>query len=107
MKPDKKLLVYFALAYLFSWIVFVPLALNRYGVIFLFTDNAEHARTMDVWHAFGGLGPIVSAIITILLFNNGRKGIRTFFNSYSLKKLTPTGWLLAFSPILLFCFGIP
>lgn len=105
MKPDKNLLVYFALAYFFSWLVFVPLALNRYRVIFLFTDNAEHARTMDVWHAFGGLGPMVSAIITILLFN-GRKGIRTFFNSYSLKKMTSTGWLLVFSPILLFCSGL-
>jgi membrane protease YdiL (CAAX protease family) len=105
MKPNKKLIVYFAMAYFFSWLVFVPLGLNHHGIIYLFPDDVDHARTMDVWHAIGGLGPVLSAILTILFFY-GRKGVDRFFKTYSLKKMTLTEWLLSFSPILLFFFAI-
>lgn len=104
MELRKKMTVYFALAYFFSWIVFVPLALNKQGMIFLFPQDAAHARTLDAWHAFGGFGPFISAIFTLLRFD-GRRGVRLFFNSYR-KNLSLTGWLLAFSPIVLFCLGI-
>ena len=104
MQIMKKMTVYFVLAYFFSWMVFVPLALNKQGIIFLFPQDTEHARTLDAWHAFGGFGPFISAIITLLFFD-GKKGLRFFLNSYR-KKLTSTGWLLALSPILLFCLGI-
>jgi uncharacterized protein len=104
MEVRKKMTVYFLLAYFFSWIVFVPLALNKQGVIFLFPHDAEHARTLDAWHAFGGFGPFLSAIFTLLFFD-GKNGVRFFFNSYK-QNLSLTGWLLAFSPILLFSLGI-
>jgi uncharacterized protein len=105
MQINKKLITYFLLAYFFSWIAFIPLALNKQGVIFLFPDDVAHARTLDVWHAFGGFGPLLSAIVTTLIFN-GKKGLLSFFNSYSVKKLTATGWLLALSPFLIFGTGI-
>jgi membrane protease YdiL (CAAX protease family) len=105
MQLHKKLIVYFAMAYFFSWVVFVPLALNKHGLIFLFPDDGEHARIQDVWHAAGGFGPFLSAIITILIFNR-RNGLIKFFKQYSLNKLTLTGWLLAFSPIFMFCFAL-
>lgn len=105
MQIGKRMLVFFALAYLFSWIVFVPLALNKQGFIFLFPQDAAHARTLDVWHAIGGFGPFISAVLTLLLFNE-KVGLRKFFNSYALNKLTFTGWLLAFSPVLLLGIGM-
>ena len=81
MKKQRPLIAYFLLAYCFSWIIFVLLALNRHGFIFLFPDDAEHARTLDVWHAFGGLGPLLGAILTILLFQ-GKEGLRQYFSAY-------------------------
>lgn len=105
MQPDKKLVLYFSMAYFFSWIVFVPLALNNYGFIFLFPQDFAHARTLDVWHAAGGIGPYISALITISYFN-GKKGLKDFFNGYSFKKLTNTGWLLSFSPLILFAVAL-
>ncbi len=101
MQLHKKLVFYFTMAYFFSWIVFVPLALNNHGFIFLFPQDAAHARTLDLWHAAGGVGPYISAVITLAYFS-GKKGLKHYFNSYSLKKLTPTGWLLSFSPLILF-----
>lgn len=105
MQLQKKLIVYFSMAYFFSWIVFVPLALNKQGFIFLFPDDAALARTQDLWHAFGGLGPIISAILTVIFFT-GKAGLKNFFKEYSFKKLTAAGWLLALSPVLLFALAI-
>ena len=42
MKKFNPLIVYFALAYFFSWIVFILLALNHHRVIFLFSDNLSN-----------------------------------------------------------------
>ncbi len=105
MQLQKKLIVYFVMAYFFSWIVFVPLALNKQGLIYLFPDDDAHARTQDLWHAFGGVGPIISALLTLIIFN-GKNGLRNYFKSYSLKKLTISGWLLSFSPFILFAFAL-
>jgi membrane protease YdiL (CAAX protease family) len=105
MQRHKKLVCYFSMAYFFSWIVFVPLALNNQGVIFLFPQDEAHARTLDLWHAAGGIGPYVSALITLAYFN-GKEGLRIYFNSYSLKKLTLSGWLLSFSPLILFAVAM-
>lgn len=105
MKTHRPLIAYFVLAYFFSWIFFVLLALNRCGFVFLFSDDAAHARTLDVWHAFGGLGPLLGAILTILIFHE-RERLRQFISAYSFKKLTAMGWLLALSPVLIFCIAL-
>ncbi|HEX5651450.1 MAG TPA: CPBP family intramembrane glutamic endopeptidase [Chitinophagaceae bacterium] len=105
MKISRPLSFYFFLAYLFSWIVFILLALNHHGLIHLFTDNAANARVADIWHAFGGLGPALSALITLKVFFT-KKNFQDFLKSYSPKRITPTGWILAFSPLLYLAFAI-
>ncbi|HET6766329.1 MAG TPA: CPBP family intramembrane glutamic endopeptidase [Chitinophagaceae bacterium] len=75
------------------------LALNHYRVIYLFTDDASHARVGDVWHAFGALGPALGAIIVLKKFYTKRH-FSNFLKSYSATGVTVTGWILAFSPLL-------
>lgn len=101
----KPLIVYFSLAYLISWSVFILLALNHHGIIHLFTDDKEHARTQDLWHALGAAGPLLSAIITIKIFYKKAR-FRTFLKAYSLKKISSVGWMLAFSPVLYLAIAI-
>lgn len=105
MKRPKTLLVYFFLSYFFSWIIFIMLALNHHKIIFLFPDDAAHARTQDVWHALGGFGPFLGAIITLKLFFN-KNSIRNFLKSYSYKDLTTNRLIIALSPILYLIFAI-
>lgn len=105
MKSQRPLLVYIAIAYFISWLIFILLALNHHHIIFLFQDDAPHARLQDVVHSIGGLGPISAAIITFRLFH--QKGeLHQFVSRYSFKKLTLKGWLLAFSPLLIFVFSL-
>lgn len=99
MKISKPLTCYFFFAYIFSWIFFILLALNHYRVIYLFTDDASHARVGDVWHAFGALGPALGAIIVLKKFYTKRH-FSNFLKSYSATGVTVTGWILAFSPLL-------
>lgn len=105
MKFSKPIALYIFLAFSISWITFVTLALNHHQIIFLFPDDAEHARTQDLWHSFGGLGPIIAAVIVILIFY-GRIGWRQFLSGYSIQKLNAKGWLLTFSPIIIFALAI-
>ena len=46
----RDMLIWDGLSYFFSWIVFILLAMNRHGVIFLFPDDASHARLADFFH---------------------------------------------------------
>lgn len=105
MEINKRLIAFFAMAYFFSWLVFVPLALNKQGIIFLFPQDEAHARTLDVWHAFGGFGPSISALLSLFLYRD-KNGLRKFLRSYSPYKLTTSGWWLSFSPVLLFLMGM-
>jgi membrane protease YdiL (CAAX protease family) len=102
---QKSLIVYFILAYFFSWIAFVLLALNHHNIIFLFPDDAAHARTQDIWHAFGGLGPALGAILTLKIFFD-KNYFKGYLQSYSSKKLTFSGWVISLSPFLIFLFAI-
>ena len=56
----KQLLAYFGLAYLISWTIWLPL----YGGIFGLT----HLPALPFQHAIGGLGPLISSFLTILIF---------------------------------------
>ena len=105
MKFSKPIAFYILLAFSISWITFIALALNHHQIVFLFPDDAEHARTLDLWHSFGGLGPIIAAVIVILIFY-GRNGWRQFLSGYSIRKLNAKGWLLAFSPFIIFAVAI-
>jgi membrane protease YdiL (CAAX protease family) len=81
------------------------LALNHHGIIHLFPDNAANARVADTWHAFGALGPALSAMITLKIFYT-KKASRDFLRSYSPKGITLTGWILAFSPLFYLAIAI-
>jgi membrane protease YdiL (CAAX protease family) len=105
MKKSKPVRVYIVLAYLISWLTFISLALNHYQIIFLFRDDAAHARVQDAGHSLGALGPLLAAIITLKLFYT-KENRRQFLSGYSVRKLTTMGWILAFSPLLIFAFSL-
>lgn len=104
-KTWKPLIVFFACGYLFSWIVFILLALNHHGVIFLFPDDAAHPRLQDAWHSIGGLGPGIAALICFMLFLR-KSPWQQFLRSWRPKKVSRAGWLLALSPFLYLAVGI-
>jgi uncharacterized protein len=64
MRP---LVLYFALAYLFSWLIWLPL----YGQVF----SLEELPVLPFHHALGGLGPLLSAFITTAVVD-GTAGVR-------------------------------
>lgn len=105
MKRSKPIVVFVALAYLISWLTFTLLVLNHRQLIFLFPDDAVHARLQDVWHSLGALGPILAAWITLRLFYN-KENRRQFRSGYSVNRLSRKGWLLSFSPLLIFAVAL-
>lgn len=56
----KQLLTYFGLAYVFSWIIWLPL----YGGIFGLTN----LPALPFNHAIGGLGPLIASFLTTWIF---------------------------------------
>jgi uncharacterized protein len=56
----KQLLIFFALAYLISWIIWLPL----YGHIF----GINNLPVLPFHHAFGGLGPLIASFLTTWIF---------------------------------------
>jgi uncharacterized protein len=56
----KQLLTYFGLAYLISWIIWLPL----YGHIF----GLNNLPALPYQHAIGALGPLIAALITTFIF---------------------------------------
>ncbi len=105
MKNSKPLLVYCILAYFFSWIVFILLALNHHKIIYLFPEDEAHARIGDVWHAFGALGPFLGAVLTLKLFYTKMQW-QQFVAAYAIKKITFKGLLLSVSPLIFFTIAI-
>ena len=99
MKISRFLTYYFSLSYFFSWIVFILLALNRHGKIFLFSDDAAHARLADFFHAFGALGPAIAAIVILTLFCN-KEQRQFYYSSFSPIGLSFTAWFVSLSPVL-------
>jgi uncharacterized protein len=64
----KKLLLYFALAYLISWIIWLPLILPKYGINILPVLPRYH-------HYLGSFGPMIAAII-VKYISDGWKGVK-------------------------------
>lgn len=56
----KQLLTYFGLAYLISWIIWLPL----YGDIF----GLNNLSALPFQHASGGLGPLAASFLTTWIF---------------------------------------
>ena len=63
----KQIVSYFGLAYLISWIIWLPL----YGPVFGFSD----LPTLPFHHGLGVLGPLIASFLTTWIFNqqNGLK----------------------------------
>lgn len=62
-----QLVVYFLLAYAVSWLIWFPL----YGSVI----GVECSLNIPFNHALGGLGPLISAVITTAIFT-GRAGLK-------------------------------
>lgn len=56
----KQLLTYFGLAYLISWIIWLPL----YGEVL----GLPHLPALPYQHALGGLGPLIASFLTTWIF---------------------------------------
>lgn len=64
----KKLIVYFGLAYLISWVIWLPLILPKYGIDVLPVLPKYH-------HYLGSFGPMIAAFIVKYIYE-GRQGVK-------------------------------
>ena len=88
----KQLLIYFGLAYLISWTIWLPL----YGGIFGLT----HLPALPFQHALGGLGPLISSFLTTWIFLK-KEGVKNLLSKcLQLKPLIYLAVAL-FSPFIL------
>jgi uncharacterized protein len=88
----KQLLTYFGLAYLISWIMWLPL----YGHVF----GLSNLPTLPFHHALGGLGPLLASVLTTWIFLK-KEGLKNLLaKCLQLKPLSYLGIAL-FSPFLL------
>lgn len=74
----KQLTVFFILAYGISWLIWLPLYGNAIGL--------ECSLEIPFNHAIGGLGPLLAALITTVIFN-GSSGLKQLF----VKRITLPG----------------
>ena len=88
----KQLLVYFVLAYLISWTIWLPL----YGAAL----GLPALPALPYQHALGGLGPLTAAFITTFIFNK-KQGVKLLIKQ--LFKVKPLLYVLIalFSPFVL------
>lgn len=88
----KSLFVYFGLACLISWLIWLPLYLPALGI--------NELSPVSYQHALGGLGPLLSAIITSLIFHGRSKTLDFIISGFSAKSKAymQVAWL---SPFLL------
>jgi uncharacterized protein len=88
----KQLLTYFGLAYLISWIIWLPL----YGHVF----GLSNLPTLPFQHALGGLGPLIASVLTTWMFLK-KEGLKNLLvKCLQLKPLLYLAIAL-FSPFLL------
>lgn len=98
-RRKQALLFFFVLAYAFSWLVHVPLALANQGLI---------AADLPAWlHFIGAFGPLAAALL-VTAWQNGRTGLRELFGRVTRWRVGARWLLLAiFSPALAFLVAAP
>ncbi|MFN2212215.1 MAG: type II CAAX prenyl endopeptidase Rce1 family protein [Anaerolineales bacterium] len=84
------LLVFFVLAYAFSWMVEIPLALQAQGVI--------RVQIPFSLHYLAGYGPLFSALIVTSVIS-GTQGLRKLFGRMTKWNVRPGWWLVAVAPL--------
>ena len=84
---------YFILAYFLTWIIEIPLALQKQGVIREFFPFGIHY--------FAAFGPMLSAIIITSLIN-GKRGFSELIGRMFKWRVAVVWWLVAILPLILF-----
>lgn len=93
----KSLTLYFFLAYLISWIIWLPLYLPKFGIHFL--------PVLPFHHAWGALGPLTATIIVTKL-EKGNDGIKNLLYRMFQWKVNWFWYFIAiFSPFVLLVFA--
>lgn len=89
---NKPLLVFFVLAYLISWAIWLPLYLPAFGL--------DSLPVLPYHHALGGFGPLLAAFITTAIFEK-KEGALALLKSMITWK--PLGYIMValFSPFVL------
>ena len=93
----KQLLTYFGLAYLISWIIWLPL----YGHIFGLTN----LPTLPFHHGIGGLGPLIASFLTTWIFLK-REGLKNLLAKCLQVKPLIYLAIALFSPFILAFFAL-
>ena len=88
----KQLITYFGLAYLLSWIIWLPL----YGHIWGLTD----LPTLPYHHGLGGLGPLIASFLTTWIYQK-REGVQLLIKKCLQVKPVFYLTIALFSPFLL------
>lgn len=91
------LIVYIVLTYVFSWSIFIPLALRKNGII-------ELSVPFPVYY-FASLGPLLAAVITSFLVG-GPESLRELLGRMVRWRVGRIWWIVAFSPLLLFALTV-
>ena len=96
-KPTVSPLHFFALTFLLSWLIWIPLAISHFGVAF----NIPESTSM-ILRLFGVLMPALSAVILTTL-SGGRAALRNLLARLFLWRVDWKWWLVAaaFQPTLL------
>lgn len=89
MRP---LITFFGLAYLISWIIWLPL----YGHVF----GISPLPTLPFHHAFGGFGPLIAAFLTTWIFYK-KEGVQRLLAKCFQTKPLIYSFVALFSPFLL------
>lgn len=80
-------LVFFGLALLFSWAIWSPIVAFVRG-----WSGGAPSPLLESLHLLGGLGPLLAAVVTLLL-RDGRAAVRSWFGE-RLRIRGRTGWIL-------------
>ena len=90
-KNTKDLITYFILAYVISWSIAIPLALEKQGVI---------RQVLPFWaHYLVAYGPMLAALI-LTGVREGRAGIKELGKRIFMWNIRPIWWFAALSPLI-------
>lgn len=96
-KPPHDILLYFLLAFVFSWALALPIGLTNKGYLI--------SGISDNWHPLVSLGPAIAAIILISI-RYGKLGFQTLGKSLvSIKTCSKYVFFILFAPIWMFAIA--
>ncbi len=88
----RELILFFLLAFALSWLISLPLALARQGIL---------PAVLPTWaHYLSAFDPLISALIVTGL-TQGAAGLQELGKRMLIRQICPKWWIVAFSPFLL------